>query len=416
MDLPTSEASSSSTPPIFTIDLSLPPRQRYQILAQCYKSKLQSLTGLFDDLLRDLGLGEGNHPWIKRLARSLLRGVHSQVETAELQGIAEVTGLSMYLLVSFNVVLDLLMGCTSGAVKSLERGKTLSEARMLHFRTLDWGMDPLRSVIVQLHFVRSKSSKPEKIIARSISYAGFVGVLTGVRPKLSISLNFRGMHDAQTRTEHFRFYLHHLLVLLGYRQSISSVLRNYLIPETDNRSTIPSELSKISQELGPKHTTAAYLIFSDGERAISMEKDFFTGKVRESASFIATTNHDVEKSSSEISNLTPTPTAEQAISSAPRNVAGLEELLEESKDRLLCIEKKWSKKVKRLQRRASRHSDPLNEDNVTVTEREVIEWVSTWPTTNECTHFATVMDPQEGTILWTKVYNDPISDPSEIDM
>lgn len=49
----------------------------------------------------------------------------------------------MHLLVAFNVLLDLFMGCTSGGAK-------LSvEDRMLHFRTLDWGMDPLRKVIVQ---------------------------------------------------------------------------------------------------------------------------------------------------------------------------------------------------------------------------------------------------------------------------
>lgn len=52
---------------------------------------------------------------------------------------------------------------------------------MLHFRTLDWGMDPLRSVLVQLEFVRSKSEDPEKAIARTVTYAGFVGALTGVR-------------------------------------------------------------------------------------------------------------------------------------------------------------------------------------------------------------------------------------------
>jgi hypothetical protein len=42
-------------------------------------------------------------------------------------------------------------------------------------------MDSLRSVLVVLEFVRSKSEEPEKVIARTVTYAGFVGVLTGVR-------------------------------------------------------------------------------------------------------------------------------------------------------------------------------------------------------------------------------------------
>lgn len=37
-----------------------------------------------------------------------------------------------------------------GAVKVGDDGKN---TRMLHFRTLDWGMDPLRKVIVHLDFV-----------------------------------------------------------------------------------------------------------------------------------------------------------------------------------------------------------------------------------------------------------------------
>jgi hypothetical protein len=52
---------------------------------------------------------------------------------------------------------------------------------MMHFRTLDWGMDGLRDVLVVLEFVRSESETPEKVLYRTVSYAGFVGVLTGVR-------------------------------------------------------------------------------------------------------------------------------------------------------------------------------------------------------------------------------------------
>jgi hypothetical protein len=65
--------------------------------------------------------------------------------------------------------------------KGGRRAEGKAEARMLHFRTLDWGMDPLRGVLVQLEFVRSGSRDPEEVLARTVTYAGFVGVLTGVR-------------------------------------------------------------------------------------------------------------------------------------------------------------------------------------------------------------------------------------------
>ena len=204
--------------PRYVIDLAIKPRDRYLQLATAYKDKVQHLTGLFNDLLRDLGLALGLHGFINRTARLLLRRLKSSEETEEIRGISHVTGVPMYLLVSLNVFLDLLMGCTSGGIKTQSSVEGQS-TRMLHFRTLDWGMDPLRSVIVQLDFINSKTSA-DKVLSSSITYVGFVGVLTGVRQYLSLSLNFRGIHNAQAFRDRFRFRFHHLLVLLGHRQSI----------------------------------------------------------------------------------------------------------------------------------------------------------------------------------------------------
>ena len=171
-------------PPRWTIDLSLPPRDRYRELARHYRDQVQDLTGLFDALLRDVAIPEKWIPSINRLSRLLLRRIHNKSQTEELVGISEESGIPMYLLVAFNVILDLLMGCTSGGVRSLERGRPLAEAKMLHFRTLDWSMEPLRRIVVQLDFVRSSSADPDRVLASSITYVGFTGVLTGIRPGL----------------------------------------------------------------------------------------------------------------------------------------------------------------------------------------------------------------------------------------
>lgn len=115
--------------------------------------------------------------------------MYSSEETAELKGISRTSGVSLYTLVALNVLLDSLLGCTSGGVlvkggkKRMRggQGRGQENDRMMHFRTLDWEMEGLRSVIVVLEFVRSGSEAPEEVIARTITYAGFVGVLTGVR-------------------------------------------------------------------------------------------------------------------------------------------------------------------------------------------------------------------------------------------
>ncbi|RMZ89823.1 hypothetical protein DV736_g2957, partial [Chaetothyriales sp. CBS 134916] len=389
--------------PQYTIDLSLPPRKRYKALATRYTTQMQALTPLFDSLLADLGIAERHHASVHRFAAIFLRGVHSKVETAELRGISSVTGIPMYLLICFNVVLDILMGCTSGAVRSAA-AKDASPAPMLHFRTLDWGMDPLRAIVVQLNFVRSQSEQPDTVLARSITYAGFVGVLTGVRSGLSLSLNFRPVHNATTRMQQFRFYMHHLLVLLGYRQSISSILRSYLLPES---SVVSAELlDRILQELPARHTTAAYLIYCDGNTAVTMEKDFNTAVVTQSSSFIATTNHDSAETSAPIK--LPTPATQYGVNLA--KAVGVDEMLDESKERLDCICQKWQAYVHKPRRSRwdVQPGQDMTQTVFSVPARELIKWVTAWPTTNETTHYAAVLDPAGGEVLWAHAYAEPV--------
>lgn len=408
-------------PPRWTIDLSLPPTDRYRKLARHYKDRVQDLTGLFDALLGDIAIPSKWIPTVNRLSRLVLRRVHDNTQTEELRGISEESGVPMYLLVAFNVILDLLMGCTSGGVRTLEKGRSLSEAKMLHFRTLDWTMDPLRKVVVQLDFVRSESSNPNQILASSITYVGFTGVLTGVRPGLSMSLNFRGLHDGSSRTAQFRFYFHHLLVLLGQRPSIATYLRRFLTGDHEDieassrndRASAkgevevdqPMALTSVFSALEASHTTAAYLIFNDGQTTMSIDKDFSTATMRQSNDFIVTTNHDVvEHNGEQKENLV----AAKAIQSAARNVAGFQEFLDESVDRHACISKKWKRLVAQKKREAARKGDVRSLEEIaavtTITEKKAIEWTSAYSTTNECTHYAVLMDPKQGRIAWCLAY------------
>ena len=263
--------------------------------------------------------------------------------------------------------------------------------------------DPLRKIVVHLDFIRSESNNPSAVIASSISYVGYVGVLTGVRPGLSLSLNFRPLHNAVSRSEQFRFYFHHLLVLLGLRPSISSILRSYLFRASAEHQV--KDLAAISTELAPRHTTAAYLTFSDGVSTITMEKDYKTSITRQSSTFIVATNHDREEAVSQPKVTTP---ASTDIAMTAR-VAALKDLLDESKDRMDCISNKWRKEVRKVNKNS--HSESV-EDAVAISGNEVIRWVSAWPTTNETTHYAVVMDPELGHVVWSHSYSEPVVEPA----
>lgn len=384
--------------PIYTVDLSRPPARRYNELVRDFRNKIPHLTELFQDVVTGFGLPPKA---TTRLARLLLRRLYSKELTEEIRGISDASGVDMYLLVCLNTLLDLFMGCTSGGARvKMGRSGSSRQTRMLHFRTLDWAMDPLREVVVQLDFVNEPGGP---VIARSITYVGFVGALTAVRPGLSMSLNFRPYHnDSHSRISNMQFQYHRLLVLLGRRPSISSTLRSILIPPNTRDSDGHVDLmSSIQRRLPSLPSTAAYLTFSDGHRTLVMEKDRVTAHTSSSSSFIAITNHDASSDNN--------PAGASDSDRAKLAVTGMNELVEESQDRKECIESKWKKAEAAFRRRRKDANRGEADTAMSVTESQLIRWVEAWPITNECTHYATIMDPLAGDFVYLKRYLEPVS-------
>lgn len=428
-----------SKPPVFRINLSLPPVERYVTIATLYRDRMRALRGMFDDLVKSIA-PKIPVRLIHKLAWLCLHRLHTREETEELRGISQTTDIDMYLLISLNTVLDLLMGCTSGGV----RVKSRSSTSMLHFRTLDWGMDPLRDLIVQLEFVRD--SDPDNVLASSITYVGFVGMLTGVREGLSASLNFRPVHDT---TRNFAFYTNHLLVLLGLRQSISSLVRQCILPpaETQDGTSMFSTLADITASVPQLATTAAYLIFSDGKTTVTMEKDHRTAVVRSSSSFIVTTNHDQGSDSASSEEVADSKRNEHiGLTLASSELQTMADLIEDSNERHECMNMKWKAEVRkqneeahpararkevpqaiepsgprssmrlrkqREEKRREAQDDErfigdlsLDDDsNTAITKHQLVMWLTTFPVLNESTHYATLMDPSAGKIAWVKRYD-----------
>lgn len=319
----------------------------------------------------------------------------------------------MYLLVCFNVLLDLLMGCSSGgaAVKNTAADAPSHPSKMVHFRTLDWGMPSLRRVIVHLDFVLEPGGD---IIASSITYAGYVGVLTGVRKGLSLSLNFRGIHnDMHKPVANLKYYWHHVMVLLGLRRSISSILRGYLIPRTrldgtDSSSprveelpTYESIVAEATCREKPLLTPACYLCFSSGKETTVIEKDLLTAKYSSSTDFIVITNADNSTASEDQAS-------RAAKDAANKPKSELEEILEEAYERRLCAEQNYHSLRLRLAKDAMSDKDATSEGLPDA--EDIVTLVQKYPTTNECTHFTAVIDPLEGGIAWCRYWQEPVSE------
>ncbi|KAL3478959.1 beta subunit of N-acylethanolamine-hydrolyzing acid amidase-domain-containing protein [Aspergillus californicus] len=469
----------SDTPPTHKIHLSTPPQTRYTALATLYAPNLRNITSIFDTLVLDI-FPAHYLPWIKSLARIFLRGVYDADETAEIRGIADAAGVDLYLVVCFNVLLDLLMGCTSGAALSSspspsscgesDGGRGEGGRRMLHFRTLDWDMPALRALLVQLEYVSPDENGVETVIATSITYVGFVGVLTAVRRGLSVSLNFRPNHDDGSWWKQIRYYSGHALVLLGFRRSISSVLRGVVIPPTTTTATDGGggwlkwlsgsltgrkdppghnlSLSETVERIIATPSTACYLILSDGVHAYVLEKDIKTTTVESSSSFIVATNNDRATKVPSSSSGDPSQTEEHTRTGTSLLIGdsvSVGDFIKDSIERRECMQAHWDRKVARAKQAASirlqARRDPLRRTRssrrggidvapavsssvsvegssavsgsesaveVTATLDEIVAWTRKFPTTNEMTHFSTVMDPVKGIVVWIRRYSEPL--------
>jgi hypothetical protein len=209
-------------------------------------------------------------------------------------------------------------------------------------------------------------------------------VLMGSRENLSISLNFRPTHNCST----FSLHWHQILVLFGFRPSVTHLLRSTLLqhPATPSANLLERSMSALTAQ----RSAPCYLILCDGRRTGVIEKDLFGGKIWSATSFIVHTNHDTKPSGDE----------EQTHSQKEKNtVLGMEATLEESEDRRDCIQKKWNRMEMRYQK--NEKEDPKKGiSSPTVREETLRGWVKAFPIMNECTHFGCIMDPKTGTVRW----------------
>lgn len=211
---------------------------------------------------------------------------------------------------------------------------------------------------------------------------------------LSISLNFRPYHDNDSSLLiNLKSYLHQLLVLTGFRESISSQLRHLLIPpKTRPKRPPPPDLAEIMKSFPSIRSTPSYLIFSNGIQTIVMEKDRKSARILSSPDCITVTNHDL----GDEARLKGGPPAHHR-----KKHGGLQmdAIIDESINRKTCMTKKWADWCDGASTSSKgKHASPPPG------LEQLIEWVEEYPITNNMTHFSTIMDPVTGKVVWTTVW------------
>ncbi|PPQ96777.1 hypothetical protein CVT26_006261 [Gymnopilus dilepis] len=353
----------SEEPPLYQVDLSLPPQSRYSQICNDYKEEIAKLIPIYDNILSYTPFPG----FFSFIAKSLLKKVFSKEETEEIKGIAKDTGVPLHLVVAYNTFLDLFSGCISGGV--MAKVPRARESRMLHFRNLDWDMEPLRDMIIRVEYLVSG-----KVIARAVTYAGYVGVLTGVRRVECVSaLEIR----SESSTTRNRF--HHFLVLVGRQPSIASELRQILL--SPGR---PPTFTQLTNRFSESKLSSCYITFCTPSSVLVIEKDLSSTTIHTSDTFLAVTNHDQEMES-----WSPSEWHDLVKEKRVPDIAGAREIVDESMERKACMCSLYREWV---------------EDGQETTLRDIKRWLRIYPIRNECTHFSCIMDPSMpgGGLRWVE--------------
>lgn len=201
------------------------------------------------------------------------------------------------------------------------------------------------------------------------------------------------------------------MVLLGKRKSIGSIRRSLLLHAlqqdsevADSADSFVSELAKDVSTLTSIPSPPCYLILCDGRESLVVVKDYIKGTARSTRGFITLTNHDPEEHET-------TTTQDNELSHEDRrkvitSVFGIEGWMEESFNRLQCIQRKWD----RIAGRCRAGNPPgLVAAKPCITEKTLRTWMVDYPTLNESSHFATILDSETGKIRW--LIRGPLDDP-----
>ncbi|KAF8159934.1 beta subunit of N-acylethanolamine-hydrolyzing acid amidase-domain-containing protein [Crassisporium funariophilum] len=356
-------AAHDKEPPLYRVDLSIPPESRYAEICNDYKDELAQLAGIYNSLLEVTPYPR----FLAFLVRTLMRRVHSAEETQEIRGISEATSIPVHLLVAYNTFLDIFSGCISGGVQTMS-GQA-EDTRMLHIRGLDWQMEPLRDMIIRVEYILGGI-----VVARTVTYAGYLGVLTGVREGLSISLNYRPRIHTYSST--FMNCFHYLRLLLGQKPSIASQLRQILL----SPGLIPT-LDDLSRRFQNTQASSCYLTFCTPSSVLIVEKDLNSAVTHISNEFLAVTNHDVVL---------------EALTDQQWR-----EIRRKRNSRLGYSYSFVAESMKRKERlcylRRLKGVDPVSLDDLKI-------WLRRYPIRNDLTHYSCIMDPsvQGGGLVWVE--------------
>jgi N-acylethanolamine-hydrolysing acid amidase len=168
--------------PKYQVNLDDPAKTRWDHVMKDYKDKFPELVEFIEkEVAKVLGTT------LTFLGKSLVNTVLGVVAKSgsaylkeELEGISKATGIGIGLLLGVQLAYELCACCTSIIAQD-------SNGIPYHVRTMDWELPLLKDFTIEVDFMKNG-----KVLYTASTWAGYIGVLTGMKPKsFSISINYR---------------------------------------------------------------------------------------------------------------------------------------------------------------------------------------------------------------------------------
>lgn len=164
--------------PTFTIDLDKAPRDRWTELITHFKSDCLAAINHLDAEVNSTFLGK-TLSMVATSAASVYLMTGNVLYKDEIESIAGILGIPAQQVLLAQLSYEMHSCCSSIVVNC--------DGTNMFYRTMDWPLDYLKKLTCKLDFKRNG-----RVIFTSISWAGFIGILTAMVPsKYAISVNFR---------------------------------------------------------------------------------------------------------------------------------------------------------------------------------------------------------------------------------
>ncbi len=164
----------------YKINLDLPPERRWSIIFDAFEDKLQSIKPILKSII-DVYIQ--NYSFIFKCLVKSYRFFKKIMYEKELHFFAEKLDIDFEYILMLQLIYESSSCCTS-VVSKVDNNYVM-------FRTMDWPMDFLTDITVNLEFVKNN-----KTLFYATSWIGYVGILTATIPdKCSIAVNYRRTQD-----------------------------------------------------------------------------------------------------------------------------------------------------------------------------------------------------------------------------